>query len=708
MRRGMILSGWAVLALSAPASAAPAAAEPALRQILSYPFVGGLVAAAKADRVAWVRTVRGVRNIWVAGGADRRARQVTRYTQDDGQELTNLAFSPDGRRLVYVRGGDHDANWPGDGGLDPNPLGGTEQPKVAIWAAALDGGAPVKIAEGDAPVLSATGRLAFVRDGQVWTAGLDGQGKDKGKAERLFFDRGRARDLAWSPDGTKLAFVSGRTEHALIGVFAGKTRPILYAAPSTGIDGTPVWSPDGTRIAFTRRPGDGGVPEPLLEEVPHPWSIWTADAATGEGRPVWRSGKAADDSFPGTAGGANLGWAAGDRLTFLSEADGWPHLYSVAAAGGAATLLTPGRYMVEHVALSPDGRTLVYDANTGTASGDDDRRHLYRVAVDRPGATALTAGEALEWSPVVTGAGVSFVSADARRPASVHAVALDGTGERAVDDGAAGYAAQSLVVPRPVTFKAADGLLVHGQLFEAAGGAAKKPAVIFVHGGPPRQMLLGWHYMFYYSNAYAMNQYLASRGFVVLSVNYRLGIGYGRAFQHPKKAGPAGAAEYQDVVAGARFLKGLAGVDPDRIGIWGGSYGGYLTGLALARDSATFKAGVDLHGVHDWSRILGEEIGAPLKRHERGDWDQAMKVAFESSPDADVATWRSPVLLIHGDDDRNVRINQTVDLVRRLDAQGVEYEEMLIPDEIHDFLRHENWLKADAATARFLEAKLKP
>src|SRR5205085_11553540 len=107
---------------------------------------------------------------------------------------------------------------------------------------------------------------------------------------------------------------------------------------------------------------------------------------------------------------------------------------------------------------------------------------------------------------------------------------------------------------------AADGTLVHGQLFEGSGGE-KKPGLIFVHGGPARQMLLGWHYMDTYSIMYAMNQYLANHGFVVLSVNYRLSIGYGRAFHQPAHAGASGASEYQDVVAGARYLQGLPGVD---------------------------------------------------------------------------------------------------------------------------------------------------
>jgi dipeptidyl aminopeptidase/acylaminoacyl peptidase len=230
---------------------------------------------------------------------------------------------------------------------------------------------------------------------------------------------------------------------------------------------------------------------------------------------------------------------------------------------------------------------------------------------------------------------------------------------------------------------------------------------MFVHGGPPRQMLLGWHYMEYYSNAYAVNQYLAAHGFVVLSVNYRLGIGYGRAFHQPEHAGYAGAAEYQDVVAGAHFLQSLPSVDGKRIGIWGGSYGGYLTALALARNSEIFKAGVDLHGVHDWSRLMDEISGRPVTRYEKGDREKAMEVAWNSSPDSAVGGWKSPVLLIQGDDDRNVPFQQTVDLARRLEARNVPFEEIVVPNEIHGFLRHASWLRVDEATAEFLTRKLR-
>jgi dipeptidyl aminopeptidase/acylaminoacyl peptidase len=247
-------------------------------------------------------------------------------------------------------------------------------------------------------------------------------------------------------------------------------------------------------------------------------------------------------------------------------------------------------------------------------------------------------------------------------------------------------------------------------LFENGGAPspARKPAAIFVHGGPPRQMLLSWHYMGYYSNAYAVNQYLANHGFIVLSVNYRLGIGYGHDYNHPDHWGPTGAAEYQDVVAGARFLQRDPRVDARRIGIWGGSYGGYLTAMGLARNSDIFKAGVDLHGVHDWSYDISELYTGGKPRYEQGDRKQAQKVAYESSPIASMKTWRSPVLLIQGDDDRNVYFNEMIDMANRLQDKGVHYEELVFPNEIHGFLRHASWLTADEATAEFFQRQLQP
>ena len=681
-----------------------------MEQVLGYSFVSGLAASEKGDRLAWVENVRGVRNIWFALAADSAPRQLTHYTQDDGQELTQLVFSADGARLIYVRGGDHDENWPAAGNLAPDPAGDPTEPKITIWSIATDGSesAPVQIAEGDSPALSSTGQLAYVKDGQIWSVPL---AREKGKAaegKRLFFDRGKDGAPVWSKDGTRLAFVSGRDDHSLIGVYTSPAQPLVYLAPSTNFDKQPVWSPDGRSIAFLRQPSRGDAPENFLVQVPHPFAFWTADVATGEGRQVWSSPDNLAGSLPDVGEDEPLFWMADDKLVFLAEMDNWPHLYAVDVKGGDAKLLTPGHFMVENVAMSPDRSALTYSANAGGAAGDDDRRHIFRVRADGRAPETLTSGESMEWAPVALVDGkVAYITADARRPASVAVLAQAGEGHALDTGGTKDYPAAALVVPKLVSFKSPDGLTIQGQLFRETGASGRQPGVIFVHGGPPRQMLLGWHYMDYYSNGYAVNQYLALHGFTVLSLNYRLGIGYGRAFQHPAHAGPAGAAEYQDVLAGARYLQKVEGVDANRIGIWGGSYGGYLTGLALARNSDVFKAGVDFHGIANWVPEMSKGGDIPGQWYETdASWKEAIATAFAASPDADIAKWKSPVLLIQGDDDRNVLFDQTVELAHRLQQQKTPFEELVIPNEIHGFLRWSNWLHADEATVRFLSKQL--
>jgi dipeptidyl aminopeptidase/acylaminoacyl peptidase len=255
-----------------------------------------------------------------------------------------------------------------------------------------------------------------------------------------------------------------------------------------------------------------------------------------------------------------------------------------------------------------------------------------------------------------------------------------------------------------VLFSAADGVTIHGQLFlpKTLKPGERRPAVVFFHGGSRRQMLLGWHYFYYYRNAYALNQYLASQGYVVLSVNYRSGIGYGMEFREALHYGAQGASEFNDVLGAGVYLRSRGDVDPARIGLWGGSYGGFLTAMGLARASDLFVAGVDLHGVHDWNT----EIRNWVDTYDPAKQADAAKLAFESSPIAYVKDWRSPVLLIHGDDDRNVQFSQTVQLAEALRRQGVAVEQLIFADEIHDFLTHAHWLAAYHAAVEFFGRKL--
>ena len=705
-----VVLGLIVLLILGGATAAWAQSPFTVEQVIGSPFPSELVAATHSSRVAWVFNAKGVRNIWVADGPDfvHTARPVTHYSADDGQPIASLRLTPDSKTAVYAIGSELN-----DAQESANPESWTKGAKQQVFALDLDAkgkaatprllgdmGCPEEDCE-DIEISPDSKWALWSAKKKLWLASIDG----KQQAKELASVRGTEVQPKWSPDGKHIAFVSQREGHSFIAIYDIDGSSIRYLLPSVDKDSMPRWSPDGKSIVFVRTAGDEQR-LPLIPVRPEPWSLWIADATTGTGRVLWRSGEKQEDSLPELTEDGSLKVAADGRIVFASEQDGRNHLYSIPAGGGTATLLTPGDFDVEDVTLSADKTSVIYSSN----QDDVDRRHLWRVPVS--GGTpqqALTGGETMEWSPVQTGDGKSILclGSTATSPAMPYEVTAKGREMVAKQALPSDFPSSALVTPKQVIFQSEDGVTLHGQLFLPRNANGKSPGLVFMHGGPIRQMMLGFHYMDYYHNAYAENQYMASRGYAVLSVNYRLGVMYGRAFREAPNSVWRGAAEYKDVVAAGRYLQSLPAVDGEKIGLWGGSYGGFLTAMGLARNSELFKAGVDFHGVHDWSVFLTERPYFGNLALRPPDADAAIKLAWDSSPDAYVGTWKSPVLLIHGDDDRNVPFGQTVGLVQRLRAQHVPFEQMILPDEIHGFLRWKDWVRAYSATAEFFDRTLK-
>ncbi|MEK6398713.1 MAG: S9 family peptidase, partial [Terriglobus sp.] len=547
------------LVLFATSAAAMAQKPFTVADALSAPFMNQLTAAPAKSRVAWFVDDEGKRNVWAASPTEK-ARSLTHYTQDDGQDIDDITWSPDGERVAYTHGTGPEG---GEHPVAANPAHLQEDVQQRVEIATWDGTVHV-VGVGSKPVFSVDGkRVFYLHSGKVYAAEVADATK---QPEQLVIAEGRASQLRPSPDGTMLAFVSNRGDHSFIGVFTFATRTLTYVDPGTGLDHDAVWSADSKRIAFIRE-------SPVLTEldlrwmrsVPVPWAIRIADVATGSGKQVWQADKGAGSLFHEMVAKNQLLWMKDGRLVFPWEKTGWQLLYSFMPAEKEAKLLTPGTFEVDSV--TSDGERIVYSSNQATDDPNDvDRKHLWLIRNTTNTPEQLSAGKTIETNPaLLTGEGFAFLQASdgqpflpyvstTKKPAQgmsrCDLVTRPTTGSRCssgsfwLEIGMTGVEEEDLVTPTMVVFPASDGLQIHGQWFvpKNAKPGKKLPTIVFFHGGSRRQMLLGYNPMQYYAQAYEMNQYFVSRGYAVLSVNYRSGTGYGMEFRQAKDYGVFGGS----------------------------------------------------------------------------------------------------------------------------------------------------------------------
>ena len=226
------------------------------------------------------------------------ARQLTHYSADDGQPIASLRLTPDGKTALYALGSELN-----DAQESANPASSTKGASQQVFALEVDakGANPRLLGEMGCPEedcedvqISPDGKWAlWSAKKKLWLASVDG----KQAAKQLAVVRGSAVQPKWSPDGKHVAFVSEREGHSLIAIFDFDGASIRYLAPSVDKDSMPRWSPDGKWIVFVRTAGDEQK-LPLIPVRPEPWSLWIADATTGGGRLLWRSGDRLEDSLP--------------------------------------------------------------------------------------------------------------------------------------------------------------------------------------------------------------------------------------------------------------------------------------------------------------------------------------------------------------------------------------------------------------------------
>lgn len=672
--------------------------QSALNQLLNTPFVSSLTVSPTHSDVYFVANEQGLRHIYRASAPNYDLKKLTNFVDDDGLEITSLSVSPDGEWITFVRGGEHSGN----SSVRPiNPRSNVERQQILVYVLHLPSETLRVIGEGDYPFFHPSSTsLQFMRSGQVWNIELS---KSDSRPNQLFHTSGSVNNPQWCPKGEKLLFSASRGGHAFIGIFHSSNPTLQWVSPSFHRDRHPQWSPDGSSVAFIRTRASGGAIDLLLSPKHQPWSIMVSSVEGGEAQAIWTAPTTLPGSVPSWQGTFNLKWNLPQTITFLSYQDGWPHLYSIQPEGSGFTQLTKGNFTVDQMAYSSNGRYISFAANTGSEKEDLDRKHIGIVDLQNQEMRMLTSGAGIEAYPMFLNndKSIAYLSSTLQRPYIPKIMSLTTPkNQRLVGESMfAAFDYSNHVVPKQVSFSSEDGLIVYGQLYTPKNATTASPALVYVHGGPRRQMFLGWHFLDYYFYDYMVNQHLAQQGFVVLAINYRMGTGYGYDFQSPPNAGTQGASEYLDILASGKWLQQQANVDPGRIGVFGGSYGGYLTAMALARNSDIFKAGVDIHGVHNRSRR------AP-SGESPADFVEAAQLAWESSPSRYVDTWQSPVLIVHSDDDQNVDFAQSIDLYNRLTDRGVETEILVIPDDTHHWMVFANLVKVKEATVKFLEKHL--
>ncbi|HEX7957556.1 MAG TPA: alpha/beta fold hydrolase, partial [Pyrinomonadaceae bacterium] len=474
------------------------------------------------------------------------------------------------------------------------------------------------------------------------------------------------------------------------------------------------WNEDGTRAALLARAADNK----------DRW-VMSLDPATAKTRVLAR---VHDDAWVGGPGSFVLGWLPdGRRVYFVSERDGWAHLYAVASDGGEPSQLTSGRFEVSDVRLSADKTKFYFTSSEGSLF----ERHLYTMPADGGARTRLT---------TMTGNNQADVSPDERtlavvrsyanrppelylqpnRPAPVQnaqapnsPAANSQAAAARTSDAPGGEVKQVTSSPVPeffghdwidppiVSFRARDGATVHGRIYKPSAQQRGGPAVLFVHGAGYLQDVHKWWSTYY--REYMFHHLLAERGYTVLSIDYRGSAGYGRdwrtgIYRH------MGGKDLDDHVDAVRYLVSEHGVDPRRVGLYGGSYGGFITLMAMFTTPDIFAAGAALRPVTDWAHY-----NHPYTSNILNDPQDDPEAYRRSSPIYFAAGLKGPLLICHGMADTNVHFQDTVRLAERLiELRKENWELAPYPVEDHSFDRADSWADEYKRILKLFETNLRP
>jgi dipeptidyl aminopeptidase/acylaminoacyl peptidase len=569
-------------------------------------------------------------------------------------------WAPDGRQVGFQWGpGTERDFWAADASAaKPASRGSATVRQLAPLTGRADG------------VVSPDWRLmAYVAKKHIWVTPLGG-----GRPVRVTSEEGKYSGLNWAPDSRQLAFILERSDQDDIGIGSASGGAVTMIAATPRDEDSPIWSPSSDRLAFIRRFDDWTG-----------YEIWvSAPDGTKQHQVVREAYQKGVEEFH--FDGNNQWSPDGKRLAYLSSRTGYDHVWTVAVDGGEPTELTKGAFVDYDPGWSPAGDRILF---VSSRSGDLEDRHVWVVAASGGAPVRLT-GDGLCGRPAWSrdGKRLAYLRSNSTQPPEV-----------VVQDARAGAPTLQLTESRPdpgltadfvepeaVTWASKDGMKVHGVLLRprnASGGP--RPALMYFHGKGGIN-LKGWGGL----PDYVFHQYLVRQGYAILFVNWRgTHVGYGAAYEQANFR-DYGGGELDDVVTGAQMLAGQAGADPARVACWGGSYGGYMTMLAMTKTPEVCSAGVSLYGVSDWTTFL--------QQSKRKLWRMRL-VAKLGDPNKDPALWnksaairyaaqaRAPLLILQGLDDDGVMPVQGESLYDAMHLLGKNVEYVAYVGEGHGF-RH--------------------
>jgi dipeptidyl aminopeptidase/acylaminoacyl peptidase len=640
---------------------------------------------------AWERA--GAENVYVVRSL---AGEPVALTHHDSGLVAGLFWSRDGRTVYFERQGH-------------------------LWQVAASGSEPEQpvftTPEGEAGFAPSHdgSRVAFSRKGDLFVRNLA-----DGRETRLTETVEEEAVPVWSPDDRWLAFESfsstpleetpeyaggkigfrsqqGLAAHAaVVSATGGKVVPL---ARTDGTETSPRWL-DASHLTLHRLSQDLRTREVVV-----------VDAATGEGRVLFRE---TDPKFWSLVflAAEPVPSPDGRLVAFVSDRDGFDQAYVVPAGGGEPRQITGGPIEVSRLSWSPDGSRLAFDANSQERPGS---RQVMVAEVSAGVASArvlaVTSGRGTNTGAAFSPDGMKLLyqHTDPRNSADLFlAEVRNGTEPRRLTHSLpAQVDPTELVEGELVHYPSRDQKPVPAYLFVPKGldRTRKHPAVVWVHGDGITQNFDGWHTRRDYAIYYSFHQYLLQRGYVVLAVDYRGSIGYGRDWRQGHYR-DLGGRDYEDVAAGVDFLRGLGYVDTDRVGIWGLSYGGFMALQAVTVTPERFRCAIDVAGVPDWRDWYHDPDG-PWIRARLGRPEDEPELYDRTSPIHRLDRIVRPLLVMHGTADVNVPFVESVRLVDALQKAGKSVDFVMYPGEFHYFQRAHVLRDAWERAERFFDVHLR-